>query len=185
MTLKAMVVSTLATTLLACSGQAPPKQDVEPDGAYGTIALNLIGRDRQGRQYRLRQAEFDISPYYYYPPGGNPETITLSTETDPDSATLEARVLPGTYLVTLSNRFWFLERLTEDGPEPIEKSVLLSEQSVYAYVYDRSVSDVYFRFGVDGEVIDFRHGDIRINIEVETRDEDGGVPPPDEDAGTP
>ena len=187
MNLKATVVAALATTILACSGQAPPRQDVEPEGPFGTLALNLTGQDRFGTQYRLREAEFDVAPYSYYPypdPNQQSNAITLSTETDPESATLTARLLPGTYTVTLSNRLWYLERLTEDGPEPVEKSVLLSPATVYAYVYDRGTSDVYFTFGVDGELIDFRHGNVRININVETRDEDGGVPPVDQDGGS-
>lgn len=189
MNLKATLVAALATTILACSGQAPPRQDVEPEGPFGTLALNLTGRDSQGRQYRLREAEFDVAPYSYYYPGDpyyqqNINVITLSTETDPDAPTLSARLIPGTYTVTLSNRLWYLERLTEDGFEPVEKAVLLSQPTVYAYVYDRGTSDVYYSFGVDGDIIDFRHGNVRINIQVQTPDEDGGVPPLDQDGGS-
>ena len=187
MNLKALVVATLATTYLACNGQAPPPQDLEPKGPYGTLALNLTGSDSKGRQYRLREAEFDVAPYTYYYPGDpyqQSNVITLSTEADPDAATLTARLVPGTYTVTLSNRLWYLERLTEEGYEQVEQAVLLSPAQNYVYVYDRGTSDVFFTFGVDGEVIDFRHGDVRINILIQTPDEDGGVPPPpDEDAG--
>ena len=190
MTLRAIGVAVLVTSCLACAGQ-PPAKEAEPEGPFGTLKLNLTGSDSRGVQYRLREAEFDVAPYGYYPyPGGpnpntNAEIITLSTETDPDASTLTARVLPGTYTVTLSNRLWFLEKLTDEGYEPVDKAVLLSEASQYVYVYDRSTTDLYFTFGVGGEVIDFRHGDININIRIEHPDEDGGVPPdPDQDAGT-
>jgi hypothetical protein len=188
MTLKAITLVALATACLACAGQAPAETGSD-EGKLGTLAMNLIGTDRHGQQYRLREAEFDVAPYTYYYPYPDPQqqdVITLSTEEDPDSQTLETTLLPGAYTVTLSNRLWFLEKLTPTGPERVEQAVLLSASSLYAYIYDRGTTDVSFTFGVDGELIDFRHGRLRISIEIEqVGDQDGGVtePPPEEDAG--
>ena len=186
MTMRAIVCAVLAGVCLSCAAETPG--DTEVDSPLGKLALNLIGQDRHGQQYRLREAEFDVAPYaYYYPyPDSQQQgVITLSTETELDSPTLETRLAPGAYTVTLSNRLWFLEKLTEDGPERVEHAVLLSANSVYAYIYDRGTTDVAFSFGVDGELIDFRHGQLRISIDIEhPGDEDGGVaPPPDEDGG--
>jgi hypothetical protein len=179
MTLRAMAVAIVATACLACTGETPPNG--QDEGALGTLALNLTGSDRHGTQYRLREAEFDVVPYSYYPSTGQ-GVITLSSETNPLASSITTRLAPGTYTVTLSNRLWYLERLSSNGPERVEDAVLLSEASVYTYVYDRGTSDVYFTFGVDGELIDFRAGKLRINIAIELPDEDGGVAPPDNDA---
>ena len=179
MTLKVMLIAIVATACVACTGQTGADQ--EQDDPLGTLALNLTGSDRHGTQYRLRQAEFDVASYNYYQPVQN--VITLSTETNPMASTLDAKLPPGTYTVTLSNRLWYLERLSSNGPERVENAVLLSEPSVYSYIYDRGTTDVYFTFGVDGELIDFRSGKLRINIQIELPDEDGGLPPtPDNDA---
>jgi len=180
MTLKAMAVAIMATACVACAGET--EGDQKQEDALGTLALNLTGSDRHGTQYRLRAAEFDVTPYsYYYEPVQN--VITLSTETNPMAATLETTLVPGTYTVTLSNRLWYLERLTSNGPERVENAVLLSEPSVYTYIYDRGTTDVFFTFGVDGELIDFRSGKLRVNIAIELPgDEDAGLPPPDNDA---
>jgi hypothetical protein len=179
MTLKAMVVAIMATTCLACAGQGGAKEE---DGPLGKLSLNLIGSDRHGAQYRLREAEFDVTSYGYYPGNPNQTVIALSTETNPMAATIDQKLVSGSYNVTLSNRLWYLERLTANGPERVEQAVLLSEPSVYTYVYEGSTSDVYFTFGVGGELIDFRSGTLRIGISVELPDEDGGVAPPDNDA---
>jgi hypothetical protein len=174
-----MVVAIMATACAACAGQTP--SDQQQDDVLGTLALNLVGSDRHGTQYRLREAEFDVTQYNYYPqPVQN--VITLSTETNPMASTLDAKLPPGTYTVTLSNRLWYLERLSSNGPERVENSVLLSEASVYTYIYDRGTTDVYFTFGVDGELIDFRSGKLRVNIQIELPDDDAGTPPPDNDA---
>ena len=177
MTRKAMVVAIISTACLACTGQTGDGGD---EDELGTLSLSLTGTDRHGTQYRLRQAEFDVTSQYYYP-DPTQRVITLSTETDPMAPTLTARLVAGYYTVTLSNRLWYLERLGPNGIERVEEAVLLSEPTVYTYVYDGGTTDVYFTFGVDGELIDFRAGKLRIRINVELPDEDGGVV--EEDAG--
>ena len=77
--------------------------------------------------------------------------------------------------------------LERDG-ERVQKAVLLSPTQQYVYVYDRGTSDVYFSFGVDGDLIDLQHGSLRIGITIEQGDEsDSGIVitprPPDSDAG--
>jgi hypothetical protein len=85
------------------------------------------------------------------------------------------RVVPGSYYVTFqTGQPWYIEHVTPRGPERVSQAVLLSNVSQYANVYDRGTTSVFYRFGVDGQVIDFRHGDIRIGITVERPNEGVG-----------
>lgn len=45
--------------------------------------------------------------------------------------------------------------------------MLLTSTCQSAYVYDQGVSTVNYRFGVDGELIEFRAGDLQIGISIE------------------
>jgi hypothetical protein len=47
------------------------------------------------------------------------------------------------------------------------ESVLLTGRQQYAYIDDNSSAEVTYRFGVDGKLIDFRHGDLNIDIAIE------------------
>jgi hypothetical protein len=62
---------------------------------------------------------------------------------------------------------WRLEELSASGPVSVEQVVLLSPQNQYAYVWDGGESRVYYSFGVGGELIDFRGGQLSIGISVE------------------
>jgi hypothetical protein len=149
--------------------------------------LELLGADRAGHPYRLRNATFQIYNYYTSFPvdDGGDSNRTVSSDADPDATTIKTRLLPGSYSVTLQNTDWFLEKITPTGGERVAKSVLLSPASQYAYIYDRSTTEVDFAFGVDGTLIDFRHGDLNIGITVEHPDEDGGNSPVGVDGGAP
>jgi hypothetical protein len=178
MTWTRTLLGLLAVGSISCAGDARPYRAAPSDAAeVGTLVLNLTGSDRQGQQFRLRNAEFDIGGYYYYPyPNSQPALITVSSETDLDSPVIATEVVPGQYYVTLSNHLWFLEKLTDQGWERVEDTVLLSPESQYAYVYENSTSTVAFTFGVDGQLIDFHHGTLEIGINVvHPGDEDGGV----------
>ena len=62
----------------------------------------------------------------------------------------------------------------------MEQAVLLSSPNQYAYIYDGGTTGIAYRFGVDGELIDFRSGELQIGIEIEQRGDprlpDGGFP---------
>ena len=165
------------TAMGACGnndkGPGDPVANVDKD-EYGTLSLALIGADDQGTQYRLRNASFDIYNYDYYypypypyPPYPEPTSVNVSSETNPDDPFITQKLVPGSYIVQLANQDWYIERLTPSGPEVIAESVLLSEAQQYAYIYDREESAVYFRFGVDGKLIDFRAGALKIGVEFE------------------
>jgi hypothetical protein len=182
MTWTRTLIGLLAVGCISCAGDGRPYRAAAPDAEVGTLQLNLTGTDRQGQQFRLRNAEFDIGGYYYYPyPNSQPALITVSSETDLDSPAISTELVPGQYYVTLSNHLWYLEKLGDQGWERVDQAVLLSPESQYAYVYQNSTSTVAFTFGVDGELIDFRHGTLEIGINIEhpgDNEEDGGQPFP-------
>lgn len=100
----------------------------------------------------------------------------VSSETDLDASTIVERVVPGEYYIQLNNG-WYLERFENGDWNPVEKSVLLSSRSQYVYVYHGYTSRVAFRFGVDGDLIDFRAGYLEIGIEIEQPGEGPANPP--------
>jgi hypothetical protein len=147
--------------------------------ATGSLLLPLTATDNQGEVYRLRNASFFIEGYPQYAystssagAGGNGDGgyyyETVTTEHDPNAAVITRRVVPGTYYVSF-NAYepWYIEHLTASGPVRVAESVLLSTPRQSAYVYDQGSSSVFYRFGVNGRTIDFRHGDLSIRIGIE------------------
>ena len=174
--------------VVGCASDGGPHEDTETkpsESEIGNLSLSLTGTDSQGRVYRLRNAEFVVSsgPYWGEWPGvsydgGTPFSTVVSTESDPDADTIRLRLVPGEYTVRLQGT-WYVERLTPDGAERVQRVVLLSEPYQYAYVYHNSAFRVAFRFGIDGDLIDFRHGDLQIEPEFELpgdSDYDAGWP---------
>src|SRR5690242_13701614 len=126
----------VAVAVTACADTAP-SQDPAPnqEQAVGNLTLNLVGADSDGREYRLRNAVFNISgqpefPFpgfpFPYPDSGAGSSQTVSTETNPDAPVISLRVIPGNYYVNLQSTDWYLERLTGGNWERVEQAVLLS-----------------------------------------------------------
>lgn len=183
--MKALNLVFLGVALAACSGGpngTPQEKQGRAEPQLGELSLSLIGSDRAGQSYRLRNANFDIDLYYLTVPteddAGALTHQVVSSDTNPDADSIRTRLLPGTYSVRLDNRDWFLEKVGTNGNERVAESVLLSEPQQYAYIYDRGSTEVTFRFGVDGKLIDFRHGNLNIDIAIERpgdNEPDGGV----------
>jgi len=147
---------------LACSSESQPISDAE---ASGKLAVNLTARDESGQQYRLRNADFVIDGYSYVT--YESVNFTVSSETDPDAPAITTKLLQGYYYVTFLNEGWYFEKLTSEGPQLVEQAVFLGPSEQYASVYPQSTSRVSFRFGIDGELIDFLGGDLEIGVTVE------------------
>jgi hypothetical protein len=197
----------LAATVVCSGCDASPTQeageaDEAPEGIetpeLGGLSLALTSVDSQGRSYRLRDATFSIAQDYWYYDGGVPQTTVLSTEDDPNASQLKVRLVPGQYLVTLGGD-WYIERLSAGGAERVQQVVLLDSPTQYTYVSQDWNSELQYQFGVDGTLVDFRHGDLTIDIGIELPGDqppdagqgypypgyDAGVPPARLDAGTP
>lgn len=166
----------------ACSSS---ERQLSEDNA-GTLEVALTTTDSQGEVYRLRNARFYIEGYpdYAYPSssagaGGSEDSYyyseTVATESEPNTEVLSRRVVPGSYYVSFdTSQAWYIEHVTAHGNERVSQSVLLSNTTQYLRVYNRSTSSAFYQFGVDGRVIDFRHGDLVIRIGVEHPNGAGG-----------
>jgi hypothetical protein len=137
----------------------------------------------------------DQSPNPGTPWGWNPYpgfSKVVSSETELGAASIVERVVPDYYAVQLLDSGWYLERLEDEEWTTVEQVVLLSERIQYVYVEHGYVAHVAYRFGVDGELIDFRSGEVEIGIEIEQPGEGhstcepwSGLPCPFPDAGIP
>jgi hypothetical protein len=182
--MKAVNLMFLGVVLVACNGgpnATPQGKGSAPEPQLGELSLSLVGSDRVGQSYRLRNADFDIDAYYLSVPieedAGELTHLVVSSDTDPDATSIRTRLLPGSYSVRLDNGDWFLEKVGPGGNQRVAEAVLLSERQQYAYISDNGFAEVTYRFGVDGKLIDFRHGDLNIDIAIEHPgdDGDGGV----------
>jgi hypothetical protein len=173
-----IVVMALGAACSASSDNDSPGSEAKE--ATGTVQLELIGTDSEGTQYRLRDGVFRITgypDYYEWSPaggaGGSPSSYyqeEVSTEDDPSLPVIKRRLLPGHYDVYFASTDWYFEKLTPAGPVRVEQSVLLSSRYQSRYVYDGGVANIYYQFGVDGTLIDFRSGDLKIGVRIERPD---------------
>jgi hypothetical protein len=178
-----MKTRVLASCLALLSVSCAKATSEEPDTPHGVLTLALTGVDSGGVTYWLRNANFDVTGYpdgQWSPPiggmggfaGGGGEFTgyheTFSSDDFADDPTVTLRLIPGYYNVQLLNGDWYLERATAGGPrERVEQAVLLSPYYQSAYVWDGGVATLAYRFGVDGELIDFRNGELQIGVEIE------------------
>lgn len=183
-----VLVACLTFGFIACAQSSEIDSDVEPDTPLGSLTLMLKGTDSSGVSYWLRNAQFEINgwpEFYPYPQpgsgddagvggaGGYPGPMggyyyrSFSSEDYPDDTEIRMRLVPGNYNVALVNGDWYLERGTGDARERVEQVVLLTSPYQYVYVYDQGAAYVGYRFGVDGELIDFRSGELVVQIEIE------------------
>lgn len=118
-------VAALATS--ACIGG-------ETNHDTGTVALAL-STDAGGVQYRLRNALFEIE---------GPESIALTTEDDPNAATLEVELPAGPYTITLQDG-WSLERSSGTDYEVVDAR-LVSPNPLAILVTEGITTSATFRF---------------------------------------
>lgn len=165
-----VVACVLSST--GCAGTISDTGDTQSgDDKVGTLQLSLTGTDSKNQQYRLREATFPISGTRY---DTNQSVYTsVSSEDDPDSPTLSARLIYGYYYVSPPSDGWYLERITENGPERVEHAVVLTTASQYAYVQQGATTQLAFQFGVDGELIDFIGGTLEISIGIQNAPDAG------------
>ena len=173
----------VCTAVMACSLGCSSNGHQDAEKA-GSLAVALTANDSHGELYRLRSANFNIQgypDYYYAGTGGSAGSSgyyydTWSSEENLDSPTITHKVVPGYYYVSFdTGSGWYLEHLTSGGAERVDQAVLLSSPSQSTYVYDQGDSTVSYTFGVDGQLIDFRNGNLNIGIQIEHPGEDHGA----------
>lgn len=163
----------IATTLVAggisagCSSEPMgDKQEV------GTLRLPLSTHGPSGAQYRLRDAVFQIDSrdYYYYDDyqsggagGTNGQSISVSSEDDPNAESISVSIERGYYYVRLQPG-WRMEKVVNGEAETVEAQ-LLSSSTQWVYVNAHSTTWVEFSFGIGGREVWF-NGDLNIGVNV-------------------
>lgn len=165
----AMLLAAAGSSLMGCSssGRANPE---ETEGTKGQLALPLVTQGASGVVYRLRDATFNIYRYDYYmgaagtaTGGAGPgyQLITVSSETNPDAATISVALEEGQYFVTLQPG-WHFEKQTSEGYETVD-ATLLSGETQWIWVSRRSTSFAEFQFGLGGREI-WLNGELNIGV---------------------
>ena len=170
--MKREILMALALTLIgaACDdgSAARPTTDTNEASGLGSIKISLVGMDSKGTQYRLRGADFLIAKEGQAgSDSGTTPLETLSTELDPSAAYLSTRLGPGMYQVTLQGA-WYIERLDPAGAQRVERATLLGEATQRTNVAGGAApAMVFYRFGIDGDVVDFDTGELRIGVDFQ------------------
>jgi hypothetical protein len=177
-----------ALSLGALGGCSGAGEGSEREKVFGQMALPLTTQGASGVTYRLRDATFVIQPEFYYYTGsagngsggngsagvgGNPGTVIVSSETDPDATNISVSLEEGYYYVNLTPG-WHLEKVTSAGAEPVE-ATLLSGEYQWVYVSRQSSSFAEFSFGIGNRAV-WLNGQLNIGIDVqETPGGSGGA----------
>ncbi|MDF3069396.1 MAG: putative secreted protein [Polyangiaceae bacterium] len=165
----AMLLAAASTSLMGCSSSG--QSSGGENESEGQLALPLVTQGASGVVYRLRDATFTISRYGWmgtggtgWASGGGPggtEVVTVSSETDPNAATISVNLEEGQYFVTLQPG-WHFEKQTAAGYEEVEATLLYGETQ-YVYVSRQSTSFAEFQFGLGGREI-WLNGDLNIGV---------------------
>jgi len=136
----------------------------------GVLNLPLVTHAPSGAEYRLRHATFEINGAGYYGGSGgeggvgdNPHNRVVHSDDYLDDAAISLSLERGYYYVTLLPG-WQLEKVEKGVATPVA-ATLLSNQSQWTYVNQRSSTWVTFQFGLGERSIWF-NGELTINVEV-------------------
>ncbi len=149
----------ISTTLLAgCSGESRETPQV------GELSMRLRS-DVNGVGYRLRDGIFSIS---------GPQTLTLSTEEEPDAPAISRSLQAGDYTIELQSG-WRLEKELPSGFQTVNAELLTANPLSFAIASEHSTS-VTYGFRTDGVTVGMGDGDLTLGIQVEdTSVSAGGV----------
>ena len=162
----------LLLAAVGCGAQPDP----DATRASGTISLALSAT-AHGHNYQLRHATFVIT---------GPTPKTLSSDDQPDVATLSAVLAIGSYSATLAaTPAWQLWRLDPSGAVQVTASLVSPASGTAPFTITAdAITPVVFRFMTDGTPVTFGDtGSVVISTEVDesaagASGGDGGPPPP-------
>jgi hypothetical protein len=164
-----LLIAAAGLTLVGCGSTGQPSSG-EGESNIGQLGLPLVTQGASGVMYRLRDATFNIHHYGYGGYGGSVsgggsgevgEVTTVSSESDPDAATISVSLEEGQYFVELLPG-WHFEKQTSSGYEAVE-ATLLSGQTQWVWVSRRSTSFAEFEFGLGGREI-WLNGELNIGV---------------------
>jgi hypothetical protein len=147
-------------------GGCADSANTKSEEATGTLLVPLVSYGSTGAKYQLRNANFQINPYYYYygeAGSGSITPVVVSSESNVGADSLEVDVASGSYHVTLSSG-WSMEKV-ENGVTTTVEAQLLSGSTQYLYVSPRSSTWVRYQFGI-GEHSVWFNGKANIAMDV-------------------
>jgi hypothetical protein len=151
-------------SIAACGSSGEPAHE----GALGQLALPLTTQGPSGVSYHLRHATFVIRPNTYYHggeagAGDGDNTVTVSSDDQPDAKSLTVSLEQGTYTVQLLPG-WSFEKEGPNGAEPVV-ATLLSSATQWVWISPQSTSWAEYQFGIGDRAI-WLNGKLNIDIAV-------------------
>lgn len=162
-----LVCTALAITGLTMGCDYDRGSERLQEGELGSLGLPLSTHGSSGAEYRLRNAELEISGYPYdcYWDGTCEYYDEIFDSEDYlDESSIILSLTEGDYTIYL-HPGWQLERLNEEGEGEIVDAVLLSDSTQWVWVSRHATSWATFQFGVGDEDI-WLNGQLNIDIEV-------------------
>lgn len=161
-----LLIAAAVAPLAGCS-QANDGRGDDATDKVGQLALPLTTQGASGVTYRLRDATFVISNWGYGVGGsgmggsGGSSAVVVSSETDPDAATISVSLEEGQYFIELQPG-WHFEKITSEGAEAVE-STLLSGNQQWVWVSRHSTSFAEFQFGLGGREV-WLNGELNVGV---------------------
>jgi hypothetical protein len=163
-----------SAVVVGCGSEGGGRAGNEVEGGLGTLQLPLVTEGASGTKYRLRNATFEVMSYGYYNypyqsaaggEGGSSgsESVTVSSEDDPNATSIALSVERGDYYVRLLPG-WRMEKVEASGATEVE-ATLLSSDAQWVYVNPHSSSWVEYEFGIGERKLWF-NGQLNIEIRV-------------------
>lgn len=146
----AAIACLLAALALAC--------DRDHDSGTGEFRAGLQG-SANGTTYTLRGAlfEFDTGDYF------DAEAL------GPGASTFSLELPAGDHWVSLLDG-WYVTEGTSEDPGPVVAADLLTQNPLDFVIADGLVTQVNYRFEIEGEVVDMAPGNVQVGVEFEGDD---------------
>ena len=140
----------LATVSTGCGSSGDGKTEAQA----GTLKMSLVS-EANGVTYRLRNAVFVVN---------GPQPAVLSSEDDPNAATISAELESGDYSIDLQDG-WSLERL--DGTSFVQvDATLISPDPTTFHVSANAPTSVTYQFSTNGVIVSVGQGTLNVGISV-------------------
>lgn len=153
---KPLLIASLGVLLSACGSS-------DEEGYQGRLSVRLQAQ-ANGITYRLSGAFFDVT---------GPETVTLSSDADPDAVAIQHTLTAGDYSIQLREG-WQLERRSPVDMEfDAINAELVSDDPLSFTIIDEEQTDVIYSFETDGTLVNLAEGDLNVGIDVTNT----GAPP--------
>lgn len=140
----------LSAATMGCSSTG----DAGAESNTGKVSMQLTGQTN-GNSYRLRNARFDVT---------GAQTVTLDSESNLTSETLNATLATGNYSINLEPG-WSLER-NDAGTFEVVSASLASMNPQSFQILGGGTTNVAFQFSTDGTLVTIGTGQLSVSIGI-------------------